>query len=94
MSTVAQVKFTGYEKSIAKALDLVEAAKKLPQNKLIIIKPNLTNADKPPVTTPVEAAEAAYKYCKSHSKAEIAIGEGCGDGVSNRCGVCLPQWKD
>lgn len=82
MGVVAKVKFTDYGKSVAKALDLIEAANKLPQTGLIIIKPNLTNADRPPVTTNVEAAEAVYKYCKAHNKAEIAIGEGCGDGVT------------
>lgn len=80
MSTVARIKFTGYEASVARALDLIEAADKLPQTGLIIIKPNLTNADGPPVTTNVKAAEAVYKYCKAHSKAEIVIGEGCGCG--------------
>ncbi len=82
MSVVAKVKFTDYEASVAKALDLIEAADKLPQAGLIIIKPNLTNADGPPVTTNVKAAEAVYKYCAAHSKAEIAIGEGCGKGVT------------
>ncbi|MHC4426541.1 MAG: DUF362 domain-containing protein [Planctomycetota bacterium] len=33
-----------------------------------------------PVTTSVAAAEAVYNYCKAHTKAEIAIGEGCGSG--------------
>ncbi len=82
MSIVAKVKFTDYETSVSKALDLIESADKLPQTGLIIIKPNLTNADPPPVTTNVKAVEAAYKYCKSHSKAEIAIGEGCGSGIT------------
>ena len=82
MSVVVKVKFIDYEASIAKALDLIKAAGKLPQTGLIIIKPNLTNADPPPVTTNVKAAEAVYKYCRSHSKAEIAVGEGCGDGIT------------
>jgi len=82
MSKVSRVKFGCYEASVAKALDLVEAADRLPQTGLIIIKPNLTNADAPPVTTNVKAAEAVYRYCRAHSKAEIAIGEGCGEGVT------------
>ncbi|MHC4497774.1 MAG: DUF362 domain-containing protein [Planctomycetota bacterium] len=82
MSVVSKVKFTDYHASVAKALDLIEAADKLPQEGLIIIKPNLTNADGPPVTTNVKAAEAVYNYCKSCTMAEIAIGEGCGDGVT------------
>jgi len=81
MSEVAAVKFVDYQASVAKALDLVGAADKLPDSGLVIIKPNLTNSDRPPVTTPVVAAEAVYKYCKAHCKAEIAIGEGCGSGM-------------
>ena len=82
MSKVAKVKFINYEISAAKALDLIQASSNLPKTGLIIIKPNLTNADAPPVTTNVTAVEAVYKYCISHTKAEIAIGEGCGNGIT------------
>ncbi|MHC4624120.1 MAG: DUF362 domain-containing protein, partial [Planctomycetota bacterium] len=82
MSIVSRVKFTNHERSVGVALDLVGAAGKLPQRGLVIIKPNLTNTAGPPVTTDVRAAEALYEYCRSNSKAEIAIGEGCGDGVT------------
>jgi uncharacterized protein (DUF362 family) len=85
MSKVARVKFTDYQSSVAKALDLIGAADHLPAHGLIIIKPNLTNSDKPPVTTNVAVAEAVYKYCKARSKAEIAIGEGCGSGTTEQC---------
>jgi uncharacterized protein (DUF362 family) len=82
MSDVSQVRFVDYESSIAKALDLIGAKDRLPQSGLVIIKPNLTNADKPPVTTDVGGAEAVYEYCRANSRAEIAIGEGCGSGVT------------
>ncbi len=82
MSVVAKVKFADYETSVAKALNLIKAAGKLPQTGLVIIKPNLTNANPPPVTTNVKAVEAVYNYCKSHSNATIAIGEGCGEGIT------------
>jgi uncharacterized protein (DUF362 family) len=82
MSEVAKVKFSDYQASITKALDLIGAANRLPNSGLIIIKPNLTNADGPPVTTNVAAAEAVYQYCKAHCKAKIAIGEGCGSGTT------------
>ena len=65
-----------------KALDLIGAQGQLPQTGLIIIKPNLTNASPPPVTTHVDAAEAVLAYCRRFSKAEVAIGEGCGDGAT------------
>jgi uncharacterized protein (DUF362 family) len=84
VSKVAKVKFTDYQNSINKALDLIGAADALPQQGLIIIKPNLTNADKPPVTTPVEIVEAIYNYCKTKTTAEIAIGEGCGSGTTEQ----------
>jgi uncharacterized protein (DUF362 family) len=82
MSRVAKVKFADYQASITKALDMIGAASGLPDKGLIIIKPNLTNADGPPVTTNVAAAEAVYQYCKAHCQAEIAIGEGCGNGTT------------
>jgi uncharacterized protein (DUF362 family) len=83
MSKVVKVNFVEYRTSIARALDLVGAVTRLPKEGLIIIKPNLTNSSPPPVTTSVEAAEAVYHYCKAHTKAEIAIGEGCGSGITS-----------
>jgi len=80
MSRVAKVKFIDYGTSITRALDLIDAPTRLPQQGLIIIKPNLTNSSPPPVTTSVAAAEATYNYCKAHTKAEIVIAEGCGTG--------------
>jgi uncharacterized protein (DUF362 family) len=82
MSQVAKVKFINYKSSITKALDLINAAAHLPQQGLIIIKPNLTNSSPPPVTTDVAAAEAVYNYCKAHTNAQIIIGEGCGSGTT------------
>ena len=83
MSQVAQVKFIDYQRSISKALDLINAQVHLPQEGLIIIKPNLTNSSPPPVTTPAAATEAVYCYCRRHSKAIVAIGEGCGSGKTD-----------
>jgi uncharacterized protein (DUF362 family) len=82
MSKVAKVEFVDYDRSVTKALDMISAAGKLPDKGLVIIKPNLTCSDGPPVTTNVGAAEAVYKYCKANSKAEVAIGEGCGTGTT------------
>ena len=82
MSQVARIKFTDYRSSITRALDLLGAANRLPQDGLIIIKPNLTNSSPPPVTTSVAAAEAVYDYCKAHTKAEVAVGDGCGSGTT------------
>jgi len=80
MKRVVEVTFTDYRRSVAEALDAVGAAERLPQEGLILIKPNLTNDSPPPVTTPVAAAEAVYLYCRERTAAEIAIAEGCGSG--------------
>ena len=80
MPTVARVRFTSYARSVEKALDAISAGKKLPKSGLVILKPNLTNDSPPPVTTHVKMIEAVYKYCAAHTKAEIAVGEGCGSG--------------
>jgi len=80
MSTVAEVKFDDFRPSVSMSLDLIGAAERLPKSGLIIIKPNLTNSSPPPVTTPVAAVQAVLEYCRAHTKAEIAIGEGCGQG--------------
>lgn len=80
MSRIAKISFTNYETSVGQALDLIEAGLRLPQDGLIIIKPNLTNSSPPPVTTPVAAVEAVFQYCKRRSSARIAIGDGCGEG--------------
>ena len=82
MSKVAKIKFVDYQRSVSKALDLIGAANSLPSSGLVIIKPNLTTADGPPVTTNVAAAEAVYKYCKARCSAEIAIAEGSGSGTT------------
>jgi len=80
MSKVVKANFVDYRTSIAKAIDLAGAGARLPRQGLIIIKPNLTNSSPPPVTTSVEAVEAVCIYCKAHTNATIAIGEGCGTG--------------
>ncbi len=80
MSQVARVKFVDYKSSISKALELIGAGGLLPQDGLVIIKPNLTNSSPPPVTTSVAAVEAVYNYCRAYTKAEIAVGDGCGSG--------------
>jgi len=93
MSKVAKVKFADYQVSVTKALDMIGAAGCLPSSGLVIIKPNLTNADGPPVTTNVAAAEVVYKYCKANCGAEIVIGEGCGNGTTEQTFRANGYWK-
>jgi len=73
LGRVSKVSFVGYRESVAMALNLIGASESLPDDKLIILKPNLTNADGPPVTTPVEIVEAVYTYCREHCRADVAL---------------------
>jgi uncharacterized protein (DUF362 family) len=77
---VAKVKFSSYKKTITKALDMIDVPSALPQDGLIVLKPNLTTSSPPPVTTPLEIIQVVYEYCVKHTKAKIIIGEGCGLG--------------
>jgi len=80
MGRVAKTPFMNYPESVAEALEEIGASERLPDDGLIILKPNLVNTDGPPVTTPVEMVEAVYHYCRERCSAEIAIGDGCGSG--------------
>lgn len=80
---IAKVLCKDYSEAVPRALDAIGAAGRLPTSGLIILKPNLTNADPPPVTTPVGIVEAVYRYCRAHTGVEIAIGEGCGSGTTD-----------
>ena len=78
-SQVAKVEFKNYKDSVKRALDLIGADRILPRQKRIIFKPNLTNASAFPVTTNVEAVNAAVQYAKNcNPKARIIIAEGSG----------------
>lgn len=77
--TFATIAFSSYQDSVSEVLDAVGAKKILSEQSSILIKPNLINASPFPVTTPVECCEAAVRYIKACSDADIVIGEGCGD---------------
>lgn len=79
-SRVIKVRFSNYQDSVARAFNELQVSEHLPDDRLIILKPNLTNADGPPVTTPIDIVAAAYHYCREFSQAEIVVGEGCGSG--------------
>lgn len=77
-SSVAVVEFEDYPRSVAAALDAVDAAGTLRTQGRVVLKPNIVNADPPPITTPPECVEAVLEYCRLHSTAEVFIAEGCG----------------
>lgn len=75
---VSVIEFEDYSRSIPQALDGIGAAPVLSQQAKIILKPNVVNASPFPVTTPPACVEAVARYCRTHSKGELVIAEGCG----------------
>ena len=98
------VEFVSYKQSIENVLTRLNADNVLAQQSNILIKPNLVNDSKPPVTTPVACCEAVINYVSQHSEANIVIAEGSGDAtletheiynslgyydLAHRCGIEL-----
>jgi len=77
--SLATVEFSSYHESVASVLDTIGAKEVLTRQSAILIKPNLTNASRHPVTTSAECCEAVADYVRSCSKANIVIAEGAGD---------------
>jgi len=70
---------TTYSDSVHKALNLLDFKSVIPDQKAIMIKPNLVNASPYPVTTPPECCEAIITYIRSISDIPVVIAEGTGD---------------
>ncbi len=79
-SRVAVVDFESYETSVKEGLDMIDAEKVLKKQEKIVLKPNLTTSQKPPVTTDVRCMKALLNYIGNcNQKAEVLIAEGSGD---------------
>lgn len=79
VAEIAEINFTNYVDTITQALENIQAREVLAKQTRILIKPNLINDTPPPVTTPVECCEAIIDYLQKNTKAEILVGEGCGE---------------
>jgi uncharacterized protein (DUF362 family) len=77
------VDFCSYEESVPALMELLGAARVLGEQKRVVIKPNLVNTSRPPITTPVQLVAAIADYVKSVSNAETVIAEGCGVPLYN-----------
>jgi len=71
--------YSGYQETLTRCLDEIQAWKAFKRRRLIWIKPNLINASPFPVTSDPEMVRALIEYIRQHSKARIIIAEGCGD---------------
>jgi uncharacterized protein (DUF362 family) len=74
------VKFTSYEETVPKFLNLIKFNEEIKKHKTIILKPFL---DKPENSTPIPFAEAILKYCLANKdqEAQVFIADGA-DGIS------------
>jgi uncharacterized protein (DUF362 family) len=83
-STIYTSLFTSWQKSVSQLLDAAGLPDRLAAEKRIIIKPNLVEPLKPPITTPVDLVAAIVAYIKKiQPHLEIIIGEGCGSSSNN-----------
>lgn len=83
-STVYTSLFTSWQESVPRLLDATGLPDRLAAEKKIIIKPNLVEPLKPPITTPVELIAALVDFIHaSLPHLEIIIGEGCGSSSKN-----------
>ena len=83
-STVYTSLFTSWQESVPRLLDATGLPDRLAAEKRIIIKPNLVEPLKPPITTPVELIAALVDFIHaSLPHLEIIIGEGCGSSSKN-----------
>ena len=83
-SIVYTTSFSSWQKSIPRLLTATGLIDRLATEKTILIKPNLVEPQKPPITTPVELVAALVSFIhESHPRLEIIIGEGCGSSSLN-----------
>ena len=75
------VDFESFSRSVAEALDAIEASELISRQRSVLIKPNLVTGQPHPITTSPECCEAVIEYVRRHSKAEILLAEGCGDAA-------------
>jgi uncharacterized protein (DUF362 family) len=82
--TLYTSKFTSWQESVPRLLDATGLLDRVAGEKRILIKPNLVEPQKPPITTPVELIAILVEYLHaSHPHMEIIIGEGCGSSTKN-----------
>ena len=76
--TTHVVEFINYAESIRNALDGIRASDILSKQRVILIKPNLVDSIKFPVTTHRDCVSAIIDYIRNYTDARIIIAEGCG----------------
>ncbi|WP_339137264.1 MAG: DUF362 domain-containing protein [Candidatus Electrothrix sp. GW3-4] len=79
--------FLSWQESLPPLLDKAGLVNYIPAGKTILIKPNLVETLRPPITTPVKLVRCIVTYLQERLKNPIVIGEGCGalDYDTHRC---------
>lgn len=86
---VMVAELTTYAETVPRLLDALGADKVLAEQDRIVLKPNLIEAQPPPVTTNVRCVEAVVAYCKKASRGEIIVADGSGGCETGECFVAL-----
>ena len=71
--------FESYDASVPRALDTARLQPLLADQTTILLKPNLVNTSRFPVTTSPDFCRTVITYIQACSNATIILGEGCGD---------------
>ncbi|MFC1837581.1 DUF362 domain-containing protein [Thermodesulfobacteriota bacterium] len=83
-STVYTSSFTSWQETVPRLLNATGLSNRLTAEKRVLIKPNLVEPRKPPITTPVGIITALVDYIHvSLPRLEIIIGEGCGSSTQS-----------
>ena len=79
-SEVYVTEFKSYLTSVARVMDALNVDKELKKQKKIVIKPNLTDALFPPITTDVNCVKAIIEYVQEHTgpNTRVIVAEGAG----------------
>ena len=83
-NTVYTSSFASWQKSVPPLLDAAGLTNRLASANKVIIKPNLVEPLKPPITTPVELVAVLVDHIRAACpNLEIIIGEGCGSSSNS-----------
>lgn len=74
-----------YAKTIPQVLDGLGAGEVLAGQQSIVLKPNLIQANPPPVTTDVRCVEAVVAFCKDVCHARLIVADGAGGCETSEC---------
>jgi uncharacterized protein (DUF362 family) len=86
---VVVAELTTYAETVSKVLQALGADKVLARHKCIVLKPNLIQANPPPITTDVKCVEAVVAFCRDVSDARIIVADGSGGCETSECLVGL-----